>query len=498
MAKDARESRRRKSGVPTIVVVLLLALAIGMGGLAGFMIARRTTPVDERLVRANERIIELENTLTLIGFDVDEDNPETWVYDDGTQSDGAAALAGGSAKAEADNDLWSEDASLLSGTLDENTAPVVVAEFDGGQLLSTEVIPAFNDALTTQIFAGYSADEVADSVLQGVLSTMAAEKIMAIKAGEWGLDTLTDEEVRTAEAQADELYAQQTAYYSAFVPQEGQTEDEILAAAQTYMQEEVGITRDSLVAQQKEAVLSQKLYEHIVKDITVSDEEVRNHYNEVLADQKANFEASPEEYEFSHTDGSTIVYNPQGYRAVADLLIPFETEAESDQAIALMDEIEQLNPDTDAERIQSLEGELSALYKPLEATAQEVEEKLQAGEDFMSLLDQYGGDEMMTSEPVRSQGYYISENSFLFSSEFIQGSMILDTPGQVSSPLRSAAGLHLVKYLRDVTPGEVPFEDVYDAMKAEALEISQLAYYEEQTAVMLDEANVKYYPERLQ
>jgi hypothetical protein len=97
-----------------------------------------------------------------------------------------------------------------------------------------------------------------------------------------------------------------------------------------------------------------------------------------------------------------------------------------------------------------------------------------------------------------SEGYYISENSFLFSTEFIQGAMILEQPGQVSSPLRSPAGLHLVEYLKDVTPGDVPLEQVSDAIREAALEEKQDEYYDEQITAMLEEANVKYYPERLQ
>ena len=66
------------------------------------------------------------------------------------------------------------------------------------------------------------------------------------------------------------------------------------------------------------------------------------------------------------------------------------------------------------------------------------------------------------------------------------------------SPLRSASGLHLVEYLRDVVPGEVALDDVYDAMKAETLQAAQDIAYEEHITNLLDAANVKFYPERLQ
>lgn len=245
MANDMKRGRRRsqRRGIPIVLVILLLVIAIAMGVLIGFFVARRNAPVNDEMEKANERIIELENTLTLIGFNLDDDDPEDWIFNDRSQADDPTAeLAGVPAQA-AEDDLWIEDDSLLSGTLDEKSDPVVVAEFDGGQLLSTEVIPEFNDQLTTQIFAGYSAEEVSDSVLQTVLSYMAAEKVIAVKAGELGLSEITDEDLRAVNAEADEMYDAQREYYAAFVYQEGMTEDELRAAAERYMAEEAHVTR---------------------------------------------------------------------------------------------------------------------------------------------------------------------------------------------------------------------------------------------------------------
>lgn len=499
MANDKnKKKKQRASGVPTLLVILLLIIALAMGGLGGFFIARGNAPVNDELEKANERIIELENTLNLIGFPMDED-PEDWVFDDSAETSGAEELSGKSSDGASDDmsDLW-DDESLLTGTLDENTDPVVVAEFDGGQLLSTEVIPEFNDQLTTQIFAGYSASEVADSVLQTVLTYKAAEKLIAIRAKAQGLDVLNDEDKAQIDAQAQQAFEEQKEYYSAFVAETGMTQEEILAAAEKYMREEEGITLDSIRAEIEEDWPTQKFYNEIVKDVTVTDAEVEQYYQERLAVQKETFTRYPEEFEFAHTDGEVILYRPEGYRAVRDLLIPFDSDEDEITAMELMDQISQLDPISDADRVQALETELNPLFAPLEATAKEISDKLQAGESFMALVDQYGRDEMMETEPVRSEGYYISDNSFLFSTEFIQGSMILERPGQISSPLRSSSGLHLVEYLKDVVPGDVPLDEVREVIEAEALGAKQRAYYDEQTTAMLEEANVQYYPERLQ
>lgn len=501
MSNDTKQKRRRRrrGGVPTALVILLMVLAVAAGGLGGFMIARKTAPVDSRLEQANERIIELENTLSLIGFPLDGD-PENWVFDSSSRPNSADDLAGVPADdGTGSSELWGEEDGILTGEVMDDSDPVVVAEFDGGQLLSTEVIPVYNDQLAAQVFAGYNADDVADSVLKTVLTTLAGEKVIARKAAELGLDKITDEDQARLEGEADRLYREQVTYYTALVTAEpGMTQAQLEAKAEEYMRESMGITRQTILEGLKKALPLEKYREYVVKDVTVSDAEVKAHYDERLAEQRANYTEYPEEYEYDHIDGATLLYNPEGYRRVRNLLLAFDSEASADEAASLLEQIAALDPEKDAEQIRALEEKLAPLYKPLETRAAEIQEKLKNGESFVSLMDQYGADPVMQSEPMRTEGYYVGENTYLFSTEFVQGAMILDRPGQVSTTLRSASGLHLAEYTGDVAPGDVPLESVYDTMKAEALQIHQDAFYEEQTANLLEQANVRYYPERLQ
>ena len=319
---NAKQTKRRKRqrGVPTALVILLIVIGIAMGGLLGFVVARRTTPADDRLAKANERIIELENTLNLIGFPVDGD-PETWIFDDSAESNGAEDLAGRPAEGDAEGDVWTEEETLLDGTLSEDADPVVVAEFDGGQLLSTEVIPEFNDQLTTQVFDGYSADEISDSVLQDVLTELAGQKLVAQKAAELGFDQLTDDDLKAIDAEAQAEYRRQVSYYTAFVDQPGASQQVIDAAAEAYMRNEAGIAEDL-----KRQWPTRKYREYVIKDISVDDAELREYYDEKLAEQKAAFAEYPEAYESAHADGEVLLVNPEGYRAVLDLLLPFNSQ----------------------------------------------------------------------------------------------------------------------------------------------------------------------------
>ena len=482
--KKAPRRRRRRPGVPVMLVIVLIIMALLMGALAGYVIARRTDTHVHELQAAQDRIMELENTLTLIGVPLDEADPQ-WLFDNTTGEDPLDELSGADWSQEGEEDVWSDE-SLLEGTLAQSEESVVVAEFEGGVLLSNEVIPVYNDQLTTQIFAGHSADEVAEATLNSVLAQMAGDKIIAIRARELGLTELTEEDQAAIEKEAAENYETQLADYIAFVSGGADSRD---TAAQK-LAEESGVTLESVTESVRQSWWTRKFYDDIVQEVSVSDEEVQAYYDALLVKQRETFTAYPEEFEYAHQTGEPIVFRPEGYRAVRDILIPFPDDV-AEEAADLMEQLEAGGADADAQ------ARLNELFAPLEATAEEVQKKLADGQPFAALMDEYGCDEVLQEEPMHSEGYYISDGSYVNSTEYVDGSMMLEQPGQVSAPLRSMFGLHLVEYVGDVASGEVPLADVADAMRAGALKDKQAAYYAQQRQALLDAANVKYYPERL-
>ena len=490
-SQSSRRRRSRSRGVPTGLVVFLLILALAAGAFGGFSIARMKSADREELAAANARINELENKLTMIGY---VEDPE-FIFNDQEPSDGLADLAGTLNRQ--DEGIWSEP-NILSGLIDETSTSVVVAEFDGGALYSDEVIPEYNDQLAAQAFAGVSTSDTSD-LLMDVLTYKVGEKIVATRAKELGFDELSDADLAQVKAEAEQIYEDQIAYYSGFVAQQGMTDEEIRSAAIAYMEGE-GITVDSLIEDQKNTYWTQKFFDYTVKDVEVTDEEVQEHYDAVLADQKETFDQYPEAYEYAQLSGDVLLYNLPGYRAVRDILLPLVDPEDTNKVAALQAQLESMDPMTQAEDMMALQGQLDEIFAPLEETAKDVLGQLENGASFEDMMDQYGADELLTEEPLRTTGFYISAESFLnaYSSEFIEGSMILESPGEISMPLRSPMGLHIVQYVAAVPEGEVPLADVYDAIKDEALSLKRASYYEEQLTQLLETANVKFYPERLQ
>ena len=483
--RPAPRRRRRRPGVPVMLTVVLLILALLMGGLGGFALARRTDTHIHELQSARDRITELENTLTLIGYPVGEDvDPQQWLYDT-TASQTALEELSGKAWSEEEDDLW-QDATLLDATLPEAADPVVVAEFDGGTLLSSEVVPAYNDRLTDRIFAGEDGNAVAEETLNSVMAELVADKLIAAQAEKMGLTALTEADMNRIADEAAERYETQLSDYIAFAMDGSADRD----AAAKNLADESGVTLESIAEALKRDYWRQKYYDAVVADVTVDEATVRARYDELLADQMERFAANPEAFENAHLSGDVIVYRPEGYRAVRDVLLAL-SPADAETASRLMDQIEQGTAPEDAQ------ARLDELYAPLEAKAKEVEEKLTGGAAFSDLMGEYGCSAALNTDALKAEGFYIRDGSYVNSAEFVEGSMMLETPGQVTAPLRSAFGVHLVEYVGDVAPGEAPYEEVSDAVTADALKRRQDAVYASECEKLLAAANVKYYPERL-
>lgn len=489
----AHSRRRRSYGVPTALVAGLIAIALFFGGLLGFIVANKTNTYRAQLDQANARINELENQMAMIGFSGDSGDASQWSFDDSGVADEFGDLSG---LTSSDNNsvLWGNN-EMLESTGD----PVVVAEFNGGTVMSNEVIEPYNDELAAQVFGFNNAGDVSGDTLTNVIQTLVADKISYMKAEEMGLTELTDEDLAAVTAEAQTYYDSQKNFYASNVDTTGMTAEEADAAIDAYLKDEMGITLDAIIEDQKSTYWTQKLYDAVVKDVTATDEEIQAAYDARLAEQKEDFDQYAEDYEFAIMSGQTIVYNLDGYRQVKHILLTFPDSDTAVQAQTLTDSIAALDPEKDLDQITELQAQLDALYTDLDAQAQQILDELNAGADFDELIAKYGQDDGMDYEPAKSRGYYVSANSTAqFSQEFIEGCMNLEQPGQVSTPVHSVSGVHIIKYIGDVTPGEVPLDQVRDVLEDEVLATKRDEYYSEQVAQWIVDADPKYYPERMQ
>lgn len=396
-----------------------------------------------------------------------------------------------SAEPETDDEGW-QDVTLLDGLLEAPETPAVLAEFEGGAVMSDAFVERYNEELTDTVFLGEPTDT--DALKKQVLTEMAKEAVQYHRAETLGLTQMTDADRAEMQEYAASLMEDMIISYMNILDDGSFSEDDLRREAIAYMENEDGYTAESILADVEESWWMTRLYNETVKGITVPEDQLKAYYDSLLEEQKQQFTASPEDFEYAHIAGDPIVYRPAGYRAVKNLLIPIDKSAQ-DKLLQLEFQLDGMDPAD--ETYLKLTQQESELFKEAEATAEEIVNRLAAGESFESLADRFNKDEDTMVEPLRSEGYYVAAGTYLYSDEFVQGSLELTGVGEVSSPLRSFAGVHLVQYLGDVPEGEVPFEQVRDQLATAALDKAQDAYFEEQSEAWLEAANVQYHPENL-
>lgn len=173
---------------------------------------------------------------------------------------------------------------------------------------------------------------------QEVINYLIEEAVMTQKISELGLDALTEEEQAELDAQVETAWTQnlesvKTSYF-ADTTLTGEELDTALAAKC----EELGVTRELVAEAETAYYLQDKLYAHIVKDVTVTDEELLAAYTENVETDRATFETTPSAFGARLNNASTTAYyRPAGYRMVKQILVEFTPED-----LALLGEVEDL------------------------------------------------------------------------------------------------------------------------------------------------------------
>ena len=370
-----------------------------------------------------------------------------------------------------------------------------------------------------------------DTVINGLIEQAVTEK----KAADTGMDQLTDEELAEAQATVDSTW--QTNVDSVKTNYFADTEltgEELDKAVEAKLAELGYATKDELLTSQKSQKAAEKLKADVVKDVTVSDDEIKTEYDSRVTKAQESYASNLSAYGTSVNNGETIFYTPAGYRYVKHILRNF---LEADQTkiteinTQITDKQTQLSnvestlaelgtdasADTEEKAAQradltatqatlsteiadlqtQLDAAKEAAYAALQPTIDEINAKIAAGDDFDALMAEYGEDPGMKSSPAMENGYPVCTGNTSWVAAFTEASMALAKIGDVSPAVRSDYGIHIIKYVSDATEGATPLDTVKDTISSELLTTKQDALYQETVAGWVKEANAKIYKDRL-
>ncbi len=401
----------------------------------------------------------------------------------------------------------------------------VVATVGDAKITKGDVIDTYNyqvqyyTAMYSYYGMAFTQDDV-ETLKETVVDAFIDQEIMRQKAAELNLTDFSDESFAEADAEAETYFEEMIVEHAEHTGVADYTTEEGRATVIAHLEEE-GSSLEAVKQSYRDNHVAQLVTDHVNATVEVTEDEIKAAYDAKVAEDESQYSSSTYLYEMYQTSGSTIAWNPEGYRTVKHIL--FQPTEEQKTALTDLDtqlsEVEaalealtaeataapEATADPEAEPARTadeLKTEKAALEEQIAAKKAEILEstkektdavyaRLEAGEAFDDLMAELGEDPGMQAEPAMSKGYYVCATSSTWDVNFRDGAMALEKIGDVSEPVLSSSGVHIIYYNSDVTPGAVDLETLREELTETALTEKQSAALTAQLDAWKSELNVK-------
>ena len=454
----------------------------------------------------------------------------------------AAALCAVSAMAETDVQAQLDEANARIAELEAEVElykpyyeKSIAVEYDGGVITVDEAMEIYD--YYNSLYSQYGIDLASygyDSYYKQVACEESmTEKAAALKAAELGLDVTEEQEAELRAQAAENMESYVDSYISYVYGDDTEVTDEQREEARTTLETQYGYSEDALYEDLKTNAISENVYNYAIQDVTVSDEDVQATYDSLVAADEESY-ADESSYVSAVTSDTTILWNPEGYRMIKQVLIKFDDDqtarydelssklsdlnAEMEAAAAPAEEAaeetaeeaaeetaeeatdetaeEETEPARSAEEIQAdideTQTELDALYAEIQPRVQEVVDAFNAGTSFDELVAQYNDDTGMPEA-----GYPVKAESVMWDTAFSDAAMAIPEIGQIGEPANGMYGTYITYYAADVTPGAVALDDVRDYVTEQSLSDKQTTVYNDTITSWVAEFNPVYHVENM-
>ncbi len=373
-------------------------------------------------------------------------------------------------------------------------------------------------ATLSNYYADYGYD-VTDpsmlSVLQGfALQTGIEYAVMDEQLVALGL-ALTEAEknaaIEAAKAEWNAVIDDGMAYYGITAES---TEEEYASTLVSVLAEleTMGYTEESYLADSVTYAGYDKLYAYTTQDVTVSDDEVVAYYQSLVEADKVTYENNAAAYEelqyynqmYAMYGMSEYVteayYKPEGYRLVTHILLSADEAlltAYADLQAAYEEQQLTLEEGGEVEgelvTAEEVENARLAILANVQPTVDEINQKLADGATFAELIPQYTTDPGMADEASIAAGYEVHMDSVNWVIPFRDQSFTVDNIGDVTAPVVTDYGVHIIQYVADVPGGPVELTDAMAAsFKATLLKSAQDTAYYAAIEQWVGEAEITY------
>ncbi len=329
----------------------------------------------------------------------------------------------------------------------------------------------FNKQYLFYLYANDLDEETEDADLckelrESIINNIIYDKIMVLKAKEFGCYTLTEEEAKEVQEEYDnEIETEITTFgenadYSD-LPEGTEITDEMKKerGEQEFnkMLEDSGMTRDDFYELIKNYYISQKMINYYVDKVDKSEsEEMLNEYVDQI---KTIYETDPATYE---QGGYSSFWIPEGSRYIKHVLLGFDDETQA--------AIKKYRDEDNDEAADQLREEKAAELADKQA---EVEKALDDGEKWEDILLEYSAD--ATGSSAYPDGYLVVPNGQSYVAEFQEAAFVPENVGDRTVCI-SDYGVHIMIY---ASKAEVTEENRNDIIEYLSYNIAQNTLAEE-------------------
>ena len=295
--------------------------------------------------------------------------------------------------------------------------------------------------------AGVSLDDaqkqqLTDSVLEHFIGLGVLENLLR-EAGQAEIDGQTQ---RLLDEQALKTYESVWQQMAALIREESPDASDGMIDA---FLADMGCTEDAYRQQLELELKNQRVLNLYCGEITLDDGEALAYYErQYVSVCRERYEGNIPLFEQEVlVDGGISYYVPEGYRRIKHIVMAL--------------------PEDIASRLSALSGSSSisedawqalkdAAGKAMKPKTDAIYQALEDGESFESQMALYSYDTGVAPEDA---GYLIHADSELWDDGFLEAAMALEHPGDVSEPVVTAAGVHIILYAGDEPAGPLALTD---------------------------------------
>lgn len=320
-----------------------------------------------------------------------------------------------------------------------------------------------------------------DSVIESFVDMGVIEN----KFVEFGFDQMDEKDRTEIEALTDDYYNEALEIYAQSIAKQYDVSlEEGRECAPTFLKLN-RYTRETARNQAETEIRQRRVLEAVTADLDpITEGEVKAYYESEFVEptQKA-YEGNVADYETSVLlYGSPSFYVPADYRRIRHIYLSASEEttkriaeisAETEEIQAALEtasnriyglKVLEENTDQAQAEYDALEDKLADLTAERDSlhdrgiadnaeTIAEIQRRLAAGEDFETLLEEYNQDADQTEE-----GYLVCAQSVLWDEGFKTAALALEKVGDVSDPVCTEGGVHILCWSGEIPAGEIPLE----------------------------------------